>query len=269
LIDVPSKVVSLDEAVAMVPDGCAVATGGVLLIRKPVALLDAIGRAGRRDLTLWTVIGSMDAEVLAAHGAMSASNAIYVGFEQHGLAPAFDAAVARGEVEATDWSEFLLMAGLRASVAGLPFLPTRGGRGSDVAAALGLAEVDCPYTGERLVAVPAIRPDVALLHVEVADELGNVPVPRHPHFLFDADAYLARASRRVIVSVERLADAGTLEGPKLLYGHEVDAIVVLPGGSRPTAVPGVHPIDVAMLDAYLRAARAGDARAALDAVRPS
>ena len=138
-----SKVISLQDAVALVPDGASIGTGGVLLTRKPVALLDAIGRA-RRDLTLWTMLGSIDAELLAAHGALKRSNAIYVGFEQLGFAPAYGAAIASGEIEARDWSEFLFMGGLRASIAGLPFLPTRGGRGSDVIAELGLEHRHVP-----------------------------------------------------------------------------------------------------------------------------
>ena len=199
-----SKVISLDEAVALVPDGASIGTGGVLMTRKPMALLDAIGKA-RRDLTLWTMLGSVDAEVLAAHDALAASNAIYVGFEQLGFAPSYSAAIADGEIDARDWSEFLFMGGLRASIAGLPFLPTRGGRGSDVTTDLNLETVRCPYTGEELAAAPAIRPDVALLHAEVADEQGNIPLPADGDFLFDYDANVARASALVIVSVERIA----------------------------------------------------------------
>ena len=70
-----------------------------------------------------------------------------------------------------------MLAGLRASLAGLPFLPTRGAQGSDVATALEIREVTCPYTGETLFAAPAIRPDVALVHAEEADARGNVARP--------------------------------------------------------------------------------------------
>ena len=247
-----SKLIALEDAVALVPDGASIGTGGVLLTRKPVALLDAIGRA-RRDLTLWTMLGSIDAELLAAHGALKRSNAIYVGFEQLGFAPAYGAAIAAGEIDAREWSEFLFMGGLRASIAGLPFLPTRGARGSQVLTDLGLEAVTCPYTGEELVAAPAIRPDVALLHAEVADEQGNIPLPADGDFLFDYDANIARASARVIVSVERI---GADKGPKLLYGHEVDAVVVAPGGARPSAVPGVYGPDLAAVRAYLEDFRA-------------
>ena len=113
---------------------------------KPVALLDAIGRV-RRDLTLWTMLGSIDAEILAAHGALGTCNAIYVGFEQQGFAPAYGAAVARGDVDGRDYSEFLFMSGIRAGMAGLPFLPTRGGTGSQVTADLGIADGHLPVHG--------------------------------------------------------------------------------------------------------------------------
>ena len=137
------KVMTLSEAVALVPDGASIGTGGILMTRKPVALLDAIART-RTGLTLWTLLGSVDAELLAVRGALARSNTIYVGFEQLGFAPAYGQAVAAGTVEARDYSELLMLAGLRASLAGLPFLPTRGAQGSDVARALAIKTVACP-----------------------------------------------------------------------------------------------------------------------------
>jgi len=241
-------IVSLPEAVALVPYGASLGTGGILMTRKPVALLDAVARA-RTGLTLYTLLGSVDAELLALHGALKQSNTIYVGFEQLGFAPAYGAAVAAGTVEARDYSELLMLAGLRASLAGLPFLPTRGAQGSDVAAALDMREVTCPYTGETLFAAPAIRPDVALVHAEEADARGNVRGPRHRDFLFDWDANIARASSTVIVSVERIVDEVT---DALLFAHEVDAVVELPGGARPTALPGAYGADLAHVGAYVR-----------------
>jgi glutaconate CoA-transferase subunit A len=241
-------VVSLQEAVELVPDGSSIGTGGILMTRKPVALLKAVAGV-RRDLTLWTLLGSLDAELLAAHGALTASNTIYVGFEQLGFAPAYSKAVADGSVDAREYSELLMLAGLRASLAGLPFLPTRGAQGSDVATALRIETITCPYSGETLFAAPAIRPDVALLHATAADAHGNVAGPLHRDFLFDWDANIARASTRVIVSVERVVDEVK---DALLFAHEVDAIVELEGGARPSALPGEYPADLAHVGAYLR-----------------
>jgi glutaconate CoA-transferase subunit A len=246
------KVISLAEAVEFVPDGGSIGTGGILMTRKPVALLDAVGRA-RRELTLWTLLGSVDAELLTLHGALAQSNTIYVGFEQLGFAPAYSQALADGTVEAREYSELLMLCGLRASLAGLPFLPTRGAQGSDVATALGIREIICPYTGETLFAAPAIRPDVALIHAGAADAYGNVQGPAHRDFLFDWDANIARASTRVVVSVERIVDEVE---DALLFAHEVDAVVVAPRGAHPTALPGAYAADLQRVGAYLRGEQA-------------
>lgn len=260
-----SKVVSLEGALSLVPDGGGLGVGGILMTRKPVALLDAIGRSGRRGLTLWTLLGSLDAELLAAHGALAASNTIYVGFEQLGPAPAYAAAVQAGTIEAREHSELTLIGGLRAALAGVPFLPTRGALGSDIARGLQLREVADPYTGEELLAAPAVRPDVTILHADAADERGAVLAPAERDFLFDFDANVARAADRVIASVERLAPPEEVAAREvLLFSHEVDAVVVLPGGARPSALPGVHGPDLGALEAYLAAARAGSAPDDLD-----
>jgi glutaconate CoA-transferase subunit A len=241
-------VVSLEEAVELVPDGSSIGTGGILMTRKPVALLNAVASV-RRDLRLWTLLGSVDAELLTLRGALAEANTIYVGFEQLGFAPAYSQAVADGAVDAREYSELLMLAGLRASLAGLPFLPTRGAQGSDVATALRIETITCPYTGQLLFAAPAIRPDVALVHAESADARGNVAGPAHRDFLFDWDANIARASTRVIVSVERIVDEVT---DALLFAHEVDAIVEAPGGARPTALPGAYAADLERVGAYMR-----------------
>ena len=91
---------------------------------------------------------------------------------------------------------------------GCPFFPTRGALGSDLVAELGIQEVACPYTGERLLAAPAIRPDVCVIHAEAADEQGNVMAPSTRDFLFDSDATLARAAEKVIVTAERIVPVG-------------------------------------------------------------
>lgn len=262
-----SKVRTLDEALARVHDGAVLGVGGVLLHRKPMAFLTALVGAGRRGLHLRSFLASLDAELLAASGALATADVGYVGFEQLGFAPAFEAAVAAGTVTVREHTELQFVTGLRAAGAGLPFLPTRGGTGSAVTAELGLASVTCPYSGEQLVAVPALRLDVAVLHAEAADPEGNVLGPRWPSFLHDSDAVLARAARRVVVTVERLATRAEVVagGRTALFGFEVDAVVLLPGGARPCALPGSYDADLAALRAYL-AADPAESRAALRAL---
>ena len=258
----PSKVISLADATGLVDDGARLALGGVLLRRKPIAFLAALADAGRRGLRLYSFLASLDVELLVARGAVAEVHAGYVGFEQLGFAPAFGRAVASGEVRAFEYSELLFVSGLRASGAGLPFFPTRGALGSDLVAELGIEEVACPYTGERLLAAPAIRPDVCVIHAEAADEQGNVMAPSAHDFLFDSDATLARAAEKVIVTVERIVPAAEIRsGGALLFSFEVDAVVELAHGAWPTAVPGVYGADIDAVRTYLAAAES-DADAA-------
>ena len=257
-----SKVVDLDTAVASVPAGARLGIGGTLLQRKPVAFVDALARRGTGGLRLHTFLGSLDVELLAAHGCLAEAHTSYVGFEQLGFAPAYGAAVDAGAVTAVEYTEYLYVAGLRAAVAGLPFQPTLGGLGSQVLDELGFRTVACPYTGREVVAVPATMLDVAVIHADAADEHGNVLGPRDRDFLWDLDATTARAADRVIVTVEELvptAEVAAASGRTLLFGHEVAAVVHAPGGAAPTAVPGSYGADVAALRAYLAAAGADPA----------
>ncbi len=243
--------IALDAAAELVEDGARLGIGGVLLRRKPIGFLTALADAGRRDLRLYSFLASLDVELLVARGAVAEVHAGYVGFEQLGFAPAYGAEVAAGRVAAFEYSELVFIAGLRASLAGLPFLPTRGSTGSDLVGELGLSEVACPYTGERLVAAPALRPDVCILHAEAADERGNVLAPSARDFLFDADQTLARASDRVIVTVERIVPTDELRGNALLFSYEVDAVVEVPRGAWPTALPGVYGADLKAVRTHL------------------
>lgn len=247
------KVIGLDAAVGLVGDGARLGIGGVLLRRKPIAFLDALADAGCRDLRLYSFLASLDVELLVRRGAVAEVHAGYVGFEQLGFAPAYAAAVADGSVRAVEYSELVFVAGLRASLAGLPFMPTRGATGSDLVPELGLERVSCPYTGESLIAAPALRPDVCVLHAEAADDRGNVLAPATRDFLFDADQTLARASERVVVTVERVVPTREIRGRALLFSYEVDAVVEAPRGASPTALPGVYGADLEAIRSYLAA----------------
>jgi glutaconate CoA-transferase subunit A len=247
---------TLEAALGLVPDGALLGIGGALLKRKPVRFLSALVAAGRRDLRVVTFLASLDAELLAAYGCLAELHCGYVGFEQLGFAPAVTAATDSGTIRRVDYSEVMFTSGLRAGLAGLPFLPTRAGTGSQVTADAGIKSVTCPYTGEQLMAAPALRPDVSVLHAAAADREGNILGPVQADFLFDMDANLARASRHVIVTVEELVDsADTLAANRrtLLFGFEVDAVVVLPDGARPTALPGNYSAAVNVVSRYLEA----------------
>jgi glutaconate CoA-transferase, subunit A len=246
---------TLDEAAALVPDGAVVATGGAVLSRKPLAAVRALIEAERRDLELVTFAGSLDVELLVAAGAVRAVRSSSVSLGPAGPARAFPAAVEDGRIEDLEESEWMLLGGLRAATSGMPFLPTRAALGSDLVAARGLRRVVDPYTGESLLAVPALVPDVAFVHAWRADQHGNVQFPWPPDHLWDVDLLAARAARTAIVTVEQVVHSDVLCASAertVLFSFEVDAVVEVPRGAAPCASPPDYGADLAGVAAAVR-----------------
>jgi glutaconate CoA-transferase subunit A len=227
-----------DDLVAAVPDGASVGVGGVGMSRKPMRALMELVRAGRGDLDLVTFVGGLDVELLLAAGALRSVTSSSVALGPLGRAPRFTGAVAEEAVEDREMSEWMLVGGLRAAAMGVPFLPTRAATGSDLATARGLRRVVDPYSGESYLAVPPLRPDVAIVQAWRADAAGNVQVPWPPDHLWDVDLVLARAARVAIVCAEEVVPSETIarEGALTrLFSFETDLVVAAPRGSWPTA----------------------------------
>ena len=232
-----------EDAAELVGDGASVAFSGAVLRGKPVAAARALARAGRRDLELVTFTGSLEVELLLAAGALRRVVSSYVGLGPHGLSRGFSEAVAAGEVADHELSEWMLVGGLRAAVMGIPFLPTRAALGSQLVAERGLRTVRDPYSGDELLAVPAIRPDVGFVHAWRADEEGNVQFPWPPDHLADVDVLVARAAHTTVVSVEEIVPAAVVAAEPertKLFGFEVDLLIEAPGGARPGALPPLY-----------------------------
>src|SRR5262249_12326030 len=126
--------------------------------------------------------------------------AYIVGLEARGLSPHARRVMESGEVEVCEWTNYALAVRFQAAAMGLPFLPTRTMLGTDTFARSAAKAIDCPFTGERLAALPALSPDVAAIHVHEADRYGNCRF----RGTSVADVELARASKRVIITCERL-----------------------------------------------------------------
>jgi glutaconate CoA-transferase subunit A len=256
-----TKVVSLQDAADVVQDGNTVYLGGTVLDRKPVALVRAIVAAGRRDLDIVTFAGSIDVDLLVGAGAARSVAAAYVGLGPSGSAPQFTAAVKAGSIEDLEYSEWLLLGRLRAAAMGIPFLPTRGGAGSDILDLHGFEQIVDPYTGDSYTALAPLRPDVTLLHAWRASAAGNVQLAWPPQHLWDVDVVAARAGNRVVVEVDEIVPESVItDAPEhtRLFGFEVDAVVEVPGGSWPTSSPPLYEEDATALAGY--AESGGDAR---------
>jgi glutaconate CoA-transferase, subunit A len=254
-----SKLATIDEAIALCTPGCSVALGGATMRRKPMTLARALVGAEVRDLTLWTWIGSTDVDLLIGAGRVRTVNSAYVGFGAVGLAQTSRRAFADGSVEFRDWSESSLVASFRAGASGLPVALTRALLGTSLAEEIS-EEVQLPFTPERLLAVPAARPDVALIHAQSADELGNVR-RRQPNRTDDIDHLIAACARRVIVSAERIEPTEEVLARRdetVIPGNYVTAVVHAPNGAHPTGCDGFYDPDLEHLALYAEASRSDE-----------
>ncbi len=254
----PDKRASLADAAALVRDGALVALGGGLCARLPMALVREMVRQGRRDLHLVGSAHSIDVDLLIAAGAVEVCEESYVGFEQDlGLAPAFRRAAESGAIEARESCCATILAQLRAAEAGLPFLPVRGVKGTDLGRLhpeYGL--VTCPFTGEELVAVPPLAPDVALIHAPLGDRHGNLHLDQ-PYVL---DERFAAASSMVVATVDRLAGTAEVAAAGVVIpAHSVAVVAEVPFGAHPSSCYPGYAYDRPHLATYIAAATAGGA----------
>jgi len=250
------KRASLAEAVSLVSDGAMVARGGGLCARLPMAMVRELIRQGRRGLHLIGSAHSIDVDLLVATGAVRRCEESYVGFEQDlGLAPGYRRAAEAGTIEVAESCCATILAQLRAAEMGLPFLPVRGVRGSDIRRLHPeYAEITCPFTGEILVAVPALRPDVALLHAPAGDRYGNLHLEQ-PYVL---DERFASASRLVVATVDELVSTEeVVRSGVTIPAHLVAAVAEVPYGAHPSSCYPRYAYDRGHLREYLTAAQAG------------
>jgi len=250
------KRVSLARAASLISDDATVALGGGLSARLPMALVRELVRQGRRGLHLIGSAHSIDVDLLVAAGAVRRLEESYVGFEQDlGLAPAYRRAAEEGTIEVAESCCATILAQLRAAEMGLPFLPVRGVRGSDIIRLHPeYAEITCPFTGETLVAVPALRPDVALLHAPAGDRYGNLHLEQ-PYVL---DERFASASAMVIATVDELVSTDEVTAAGVtIPAHLVAAVTEVPYGAHPSSCYPRYAYDRAHLREYVSAAQSG------------
>jgi glutaconate CoA-transferase subunit A len=252
---VVDKRITAGAAVQLIRDGDHVAIGGTLYSRTPMALVFALLRQRRRHLTVSRPLACYEIELLLSTGALDRIVTSWVGIGlPWGLAPIFRHYVERGEVAYDEWSHLAMGLRYKAGAMGVPFLPSRTMLGSDLAVRLDLQDVACPYTGERLAAMPALNPDVALIHVHRADMFGNVQVDGYQHM----DVDMARAARTVIVSAEQVVSPDEIAArpdQTMLPHFAVDAVVAAPYGAYPHECYARYGPDLQHFDAYAAAAK--------------
>ncbi len=251
------KLVALADAAALVPDGACLAIGGLSLNCAPMAFCRELVRAGRRDLELVSVVGGMSTDWLIAGGCVRRLIMGLTSFEGFGLAPNFRRAAESGTIEVEEWSERTLICAMQAAAAGVPFMPTRTGLGTDMPALHPdrTWEMVDERSGQRFLACAALAPDVAVVHVHEADPAGNARV--NPKLIW-FDSEVVKAAKTVILTAERIVstDAFRAAPERTSYpGYAVDHVIEAPRGAWPTAAWPEYGYDGAFYQSYQRAAR--------------
>jgi glutaconate CoA-transferase subunit A len=251
------RVLSVEDVAARISSGMTIGIGGWGSRRKPMALVRALARTGVKDLTVVS-FGGPDVGLLIAAGAVRRVVAGFVSLDSIPLEPHYRQARQAGAVELTELDEGMMASGLLAATQRLPFLPTRAGLGSDVLRVNPqLRTVRSPYDdGEELVAVPALRLDVALVHMNRADAGGNGQyLGPDPYF----DDLFCLAADQAFVSCERIVPTSELlvAGPPqslLINRVMVAGVTETPHGAHFTSCVPDYDRDEAFQARYVKAA---------------
>ena len=245
------KVMTLEEAAGLVEDGDTVGIGGSTLSRTPMAMIWALIRAGRKNLSCARSITSSEGELLFASGACD--HILTSWFSQGivwGVSKVMRHYTESGKARFEEWSHMAVGLRFRAGAMGVPFLPMRSMLGSGIIRRLpDVHEMACPFTGEKLVLIPALNPDVALIHVQRCDPYGNAQMDG----LSFMDLDLAMAADRVILTSERIVSNDqirrTPDQTKIPF-FAVEAVVEVPFGCAPHECYGVYEPFFEHLDQY-------------------
>ncbi len=255
------KRMTADEVAAEIRDGMTIGIGGWGSRRKPMALVRALLRTNVKDLTVVSY-GGPDVGLLAAAGKIRRLVFGFVTLDSVPFDPHFARARQAGAIDVTEYDEGMIAAGLSAAVKRLPFLPIRAGLGSDVVTTNpDLRTVTSPYAdGEELLAVPALKLDVALVHLNRADVRGNAQyLGTDPYF----DDDFALAADRCFVSAERTVDTTELSSAPvqslLLNRGAVTGVVSAPHGAHFTSAAPDYGRDEAFQRHYAACAKDPDA----------
>lgn len=256
------KVMPVADAVRQfVRDGDYLAPGGFGVNRIPTAVIHEILRQKRQNLGFAGHTSTHDFQVMCAGNLTGRGQALarvdisyIVGLEARGLSPHARRVIESGTVETVEWSNYALALRFTAAAMGVPFVPARSMLGTDTFKHSPAQEIACPFTGEKLLAVPALYPDVAVIHVHEADRYGNCRFAGTSV----ADIDLARAAKRLIVTCERLVPHDEMRRDPhrtQIPFFCVDAVCEVPFGSYPGNMPGEYFSDEDHLKLWLEVER--------------
>lgn len=255
-----SKISSLSEAVGSIPSGSHISLSGFAITRCAMAFAREAIRQGLKQLTLSQCVGAMDADLLVGAGAVD--RLIYGGgsLDRFGRLACVNRGIEEGTLKADEYSSLSVAFRYLAGSLGLPFIPIRSLRGSDLMKKLeenspgDVADVDDPFSGKSWKALRPLTPDVAVVQVQSADEEGNAWImgPRWDN------VEQVKASRRAILIAENIVTNKSIrQNPErtVIPGLFVSHVVELPFGAHPTSVYREYDYDAKAIEEYVEASK--------------
>jgi glutaconate CoA-transferase subunit A len=252
-----SEWISLHEAAALIQDGQTLALGGMTMYRRPVAFVRELLRRNSRpkDLTLLCFTAGFESDLWVGAGCVDIVRSCYFGLESFGFAPMFTEAAQKGTIRIKEETETSIAMGIRAGMSGIGFMPSRAWLGTDLPRLRpDVKTVIDPYSGEELMAFPAIDCDIAVIHGLEGDRFGNVKINNN----VGVDIELVYLAHTVIVTIERIVERVEKSTDALLIPSPgADYIVHVPRGAWPTSCYPDYPLAGQELMNYVDACNAG------------
>ena len=250
------RTMTIKEAVSkFVDNGDYLAMGGFGHVRVSMAAIYEMIRQGKKDLTMAGKTAVHDIEILVAGECIKRVDRAYAGgHEVRGLSPAFRRAAESGEIEVQEWSNASFQWRFRAAAMGIPFMPARILMGTDTFKYSAAKTIEDPFTGMKVVLLPACYPDVVFIHVHRCDVYGNCQIDG----ITIEDIDLSRAARKLVVTTEEIIDSSEIRREPWRTSipfYYVDAVCKAPYGSHPGNMPYLYYFDEEHIGMYLKMAK--------------